>query len=58
MGPYVSAANDLMCIIRSHMEISEGCGLSHPGCYTVYSAPSRAKKIQVFFNIPMKIFKY
>ena len=38
-----------MCVIRSHMEISEGCGLSHPGCYTVYSAPSRIKKINVSY---------
>ena len=37
--------NDLLCIVRSHSEISEGCGLNHEGCYTVYSAPSRMKGV-------------
>ena len=33
--------NGLKCIVRSHAEIREGCGLSHEGCYTVYSAPNQ-----------------
>jgi hypothetical protein len=35
-----------MCVVRSHSEIREGCGLNHDGCYTVYSAPSRAKGVR------------
>ena len=38
--------NDLLCIVRSHAEIKDGCGLNHEGCYTVYSAPSTAKGVK------------
>lgn len=41
----ISERNALLCIIRSHSEIKEGCGLSHEGCYTVYSAPCMNKGV-------------
>lgn len=37
--------NGLMFVVRSHSEIPEGCGRSHEGCYTVFSAPNPAKNI-------------
>lgn len=37
--------NNLKCIVRSHAEVKAGCGLSHPGCYTVFSAPFEEKGI-------------
>lgn len=37
--------NSLQCLVRSHSEITEGCTCSHPGCYTVFSAPDRARNI-------------
>ena len=37
--------NDLKCLIRSHAEVKNGCGLSHAGCYTVFSAPLEEKGI-------------
>jgi len=37
--------NHLQCLVRSHEEISQGCATSHPGCYTVFSAPNRAKGV-------------
>ena len=37
--------NDLKCLIRSHAEVKNGCGLSHAGCYTVFSAPLQEKGI-------------
>eukprot|EP00090_Calanus_glacialis_P022045 TRINITY_DN33998_c0_g1_i2.p1 TRINITY_DN33998_c0_g1~~TRINITY_DN33998_c0_g1_i2.p1 ORF type:complete len:389 (-),score=69.93 TRINITY_DN33998_c0_g1_i2:60-1226(-) len=37
--------NSLQCLVRSHSEIKEGCACSHPGCYTVFSAPSRSRNI-------------
>lgn len=37
--------NDLKCIVRSHAEIRAGCGLSHEGCYTVFSAPNKSRGI-------------
>jgi hypothetical protein len=37
--------NDLKCIVRSHAEVKSGCGLSHTGCYTVFSAPCEDKGI-------------
>ena len=40
-----SERNDLKCIIRSHAEVKGGCGLSHAGCYTVFSAPLEEKGI-------------
>lgn len=40
-----SDLNNLKCIVRSHAEIREGCGLSHEGCYTVYSAPNQVQQI-------------
>ena len=47
LSPSFPESNDLMCVIRSHMEIAEGCGLNHPGCYTVFSAPNRVKGLLV-----------
>ena len=48
-GPDVTKSflerNDLKCLIRSHAEVKNGCGLSHPGCYTVFSAPLEEKGI-------------
>ena len=41
----ISERNNLLCIVRSHSEIKDGCGLNHEGCYTVFSAPSKAKSI-------------
>ena len=35
-----------MCVVRSHTEIQDGCGQSHPKCYTVFSAPNKSKGIQ------------
>ena len=36
-----------ICVIlyfyRSHTEIREGCSCTHPGCYTVFSAPNKSK---------------
>eukprot|EP00095_Tigriopus_kingsejongensis_P001009 maker-scaffold739_size104321-snap-gene-0.19 protein:Tk01009 transcript:maker-scaffold739_size104321-snap-gene-0.19-mRNA-1 annotation:"serine threonine-protein phosphatase 5" len=37
--------NGLLYVVRSHTEIPEGCGRSHEGCYTVFSAPSKIKAI-------------
>ncbi|XP_023336923.1 serine/threonine-protein phosphatase 5 isoform X2 [Eurytemora carolleeae] len=37
--------NNLQCIIRSHTEIREGCSCTHPGCYTVFSAPNKSKNV-------------
>ena len=42
---FLSEKNSLLCLIRSHSEIKEGCGMSHEGCYTVYSAPSLVKNV-------------
>lgn len=36
----------MKCIIRSHAEVKSGCGLSHAGCYTVFSAPYEEKGIK------------
>lgn len=35
----------MKCIVRSHAEVKSGCGLSHAGCYTVFSAPYEDKGI-------------
>lgn len=40
-----SERNNLVCIVRSHAEIRAGCGLSHVGCYTVFSAPNKDKEV-------------
>ena len=32
-------------MVRSHEETREGCHLSHPGCFTVFSAPNRRKGV-------------
>jgi len=54
--------NNLKCIVRSHAEIREGCGMSHEGCYTVFSAPNQVVKI--FFQqkkwqkVAFKLSKY
>jgi len=37
--------NGLKCIVRSHAEVKTGCGLSHQGCYTVFSAPFEERGI-------------
>lgn len=41
----IAERNGLMFVVRSHSEIPEGCGRSHEGCYTVFSAPNPAKNI-------------
>ena len=42
---FTTERNDLKCIVRSHAEVKGGCGLSHAGCYTVFSAPFAEKGI-------------
>ncbi|XP_040575646.1 uncharacterized protein [Lepeophtheirus salmonis] len=48
-GPDVTRSflkqNSLLCVVRSHAEIKAGCGSSHDGCYTVFSAPNLDKGI-------------
>jgi hypothetical protein len=41
----ISEKNNLQCIVRSHAEIREGCGMSHEGCYTVFSAPNQVNQV-------------
>lgn len=48
--------NSLQCLVRSHSEIKEGCACSHPGCYTVFSAPSRSRWF--LFLVPEQVVIY